>query len=205
MAGIFHGGRSLQLTINWLLLKSFFKEQKPKQCPDFLPFFFERYPNWKILGEASETELQEITKPLGLWKQRGSRLFKLAQELNKRKGRFPSERSQVEELSMMGQYITNAFELYVLNKRLPLLDVNMARVLERLFGERTLSDIRYDPYLQSLAHRFVNIDRSKELNWAILDFAALVCKTRNPACSCCVINVKCKYFTKNEKHNYRTP
>lgn len=54
-------------------------------------------------------------------------------------------------MPMMGQYITNAFELYILNilkKKSPLLDVNMARLLERFFGERKLADIRHDPYFR---------------------------------------------------------
>lgn len=146
------------------------------------------------LGEATEIELQEITKPLGLYKQRGRRLYKLAQELKKRKGRFPKDRNQVAEMPMMGQYITNAFELYILKKKSPLLDVNMARLLERFFGERKLADIRYDPYLQTLAYRVVNIEESKELNWAILDFASMICKKTKPLCFQCLLNSKCKHF-----------
>ncbi len=84
---------------------------------------------------------------------------------------------------MMGQYITNAFELYILKKQSPLLDINMARLLERFFGKRQLVDIRHDPYLQTLAYRVVNIENSKELNWAILDFAALICKRNKPLCN----------------------
>ena len=34
----------------------------------------------------------------------------------------------------------------------------MARVLERYFGPRNLADIRYDPYLQELAHKVVDAD-----------------------------------------------
>ncbi|MFM7022382.1 MAG: hypothetical protein ACKOXB_05350 [Flavobacteriales bacterium] len=76
----------------------------------------------------------------------------------------------------MGQYISNAVELVVYNKPSPLIDVNMARVLERFFGPRKMADIRYDPYLQELAYKVVNHKNAKEVNWAILDFAALVCR-----------------------------
>jgi A/G-specific adenine glycosylase len=125
--------------------------------------------------------------------QRGSRLFKLAQELKRRKGRFPKERNLVEEIPMMGQYITNAYELYVLKKESPLLDVNMARVIERLFGKRDMADIRYDKHLQELAFKIVKHEKAKELNWAILDFAALVCKVK-PNCVHCSLKMECRYF-----------
>ncbi|MBC8487567.1 MAG: hypothetical protein H8D45_16170 [Bacteroidetes bacterium] len=161
----------------------------------FFPKFIRKYPSWKQLGNATEEELQESLRPIGLYKQRGSRLFKLAQELKKRKGRFPKERSEVEELPMMGQYITNAYELFILKKSSPLLDVNMARVIERYFGQRKLSDIRYDPYLQDLAHKLVTSINSYEINWAIIDFAASICKARDPKCPMCSLNKNCKFIT----------
>jgi len=138
--------------------------------------------------------LKEFIRPLGLYNQRGTRLYRLAQDLKKRNSRFPKERGQVEEIPMMGQYITNAYELYILCKKVPLLDVNMARLLERFFGERTLSDIRDDPYLQTLAYRVVNVKSSKELNWAILDYASIICKKQNPICTNCSLNSRCQYF-----------
>lgn len=177
-----------------IISEVFLQRTKAETVSKFLPKFLKKHPSWKQLGEATEIELQDITRPLGLYKQRGSRLFKLAQEINKRKGRFPKERNHVAEIPMIGQYITNAVELYILKKKSPLLDVNMARLLERFFGKRKLSDIRYDPYLQTLAYRVVNVENSKELNWAILDYASLICKKKKPHCFQCPLNSKCKHF-----------
>ena len=159
----------------------------------FFPHFIKKYPSWKKLGEASELELQEILKPIGLYKQRSSRMYKLAQEMRKRNGRFPDTRADVEELPMMGQYITNAYELFILKKSSPLLDVNMARVLERYFGPRKMADIRHDPYLQSLSGKVVKHNKIKHINWAILDFGALVCQKRNPHCEQCPLLNSCFY------------
>jgi A/G-specific adenine glycosylase len=90
--------------------------------------------------------------------------------------------------------MANSVELIIFNQPAPLLDVNMARVLERFFGERKLADIRYDPGLQDLARKVVSVARSKELNWAILDYATLVCKARRPACEICQLSSKCTYY-----------
>jgi len=166
---------------------------------NFFPKFVKKYPSWKKLGEASEIELQEVLEPIGLYIQRGSRLYKLAQEMKKKKGRFPEKKDRVEELPMMGKYITNAYELFILNKPSPLLDVNMARVLERFFGERKLADIRHDPYLQKLAQKIVSHDNSKEINWGILDFASLVCKAKTPLCEKCMLSKHCTYFKEISK------
>ena len=160
----------------------------------FFPKFIKKYPSWKQLGEASEEELQEALKPIGLYNQRGTRLYKLAQEMKKRRGKFPVKRDRVEEMPMIGQYIANAYELFILKKTSPLLDVNMARVLERFFGERKLADIRYDPYLQKLSRKVVDHSDCKDINWAILDFASKVCTKRNPDCENCILNSKCQLF-----------
>lgn len=174
-----------------IISEIFLQRTKAETVSKFLLLFLNKYPSWERLGEATEEELVEILEPIGLSNQRGKRLYKLAQELKKRQYQFPIERNQVADLPMMGQYITNAFELYILKKKSPLLDVNMARLLERFFGERKMADIRHDPYLQTLAYRVVNVEKSKELNWAILDFASLVCKKQNPECRNCPLFSSC--------------
>jgi len=168
---------------------------KAETVNKYLPIFLKKYPSWNQLGNATEMELIETLKPLGLSNQRGKRLHKLSQELKKRNGVFPKEKSLVEEMPMMGQYITNAFELFVLKRPSPLLDVNMARVLERFFGPRKLADIRYDPYLQELSKRVTTHDEIVPINWAILDFAALICKAHRPICEKCLIFKNCKYYS----------
>src|SRR5690606_3640439 len=140
------------------------------------------------------TTLARFLKPLGLHNQRAKRLSNLAKEMTKRTGQFPAERQELDTIPFIGQYIGNAIELLIHNKPLPLLDVNMARVLERYFGRRKMADIRYDPYLQRLALDIVNHSRSKEVNWAILDFAALTCTSQRPKCQICILNSKCTYY-----------
>lgn len=167
---------------------------KAETVAKYFPTFIKKYPSWAQLGNATEDDIIEIFKPLGLSTQRGTRLYKLAQELRKRKGVFPKDRSVVEEMPMMGQYITNAYELFILNKPAPLLDVNMARILERFFGTRKKADIRFDPYLQELSKRIITHKEITSTNWAILDFAALVCKAKEPICKKCLIFKKCEYY-----------
>jgi A/G-specific adenine glycosylase len=179
-----------------IIAEIFLQRTKAETVNAFLPSFYKKYSSWVQLAKAPENELKEVIKPLGLYNQRGARLFRLAQRLAELKGHFPSDRALLEEMPMMGQYLVNAFELYILNRPSPLLDVNMARLLERYFGSRKLSDIRFDPYLQDLAIKVVNHPSSKEINWAILDFSALVCKSSKPNCQSCILSLKCQ-FRKN--------
>jgi A/G-specific adenine glycosylase len=158
-----------------------------------------KYPNWKRLGTATIEDLEIDLKPFGLYKQRAKRVFQMAGEMKKRKGRLPKNYEEIKSIPMFGQYITNAVMLLVYDKPYPLLDVNMSRVLERFFGPRDTSDIRYDPYLQDLAYKIIDVQKPRVINWAILDFAAAICKARHPACEECPLSWNCKFYGKNRK------
>ncbi len=179
-----------ELIISEILLQ----RTKAGKVAEFFPSFLQTFPNWKSLMDATLEEIVNSLKPIGLQNQKGKRLFDLAQNLKSRKGVFPKETNLVKEMPMMGQYITNAYELFILKKPAPLLDVNMARLLERIFGERKLADIRYDSYLQELCKKVTDHEQSKEINWAILDYASLVCTINKPRCKDCVFREECVWF-----------
>ncbi|WP_050009458.1 hypothetical protein [Flavobacterium sp. B17] len=183
---------SYEIVISETLLQ----RTKAETIEKFYIKFLQKFPNWDTIVQADIQTIEEFLKPIGLYRQRSKRFKDLAAEMTKRKGKFPIEKVELQEIPFLGQYIINSILLQIHNIPSPLLDVNMARVLERYFGERKLSDIRYDPYLQELAYRVVNHSASKEINWAILDFAAEICKARKPLCENCFLSATCKYYKK---------
>lgn len=153
--------------------------------------FFRKFPSWHSLSMASVKELEGVLRPLGLWRRRANALVRLAVAISERHGRLPRVRADIEHLPGVGQYIANAIQLVGWRVRAPLLDVNMARVLERYFGPRQLADIRHDPYLQKLAWGVTDWDEALAVNWAILDLGALICRPRRPCCCKCPLHRGC--------------
>lgn len=176
-----------------IVTEALLQRTRAETVASFLPAFFSRFPSWEALAEASVDDIGEAIRPVGLWRQRAPRLKALAEEMMRRGGIVPRSREDLEALPIVGQYIANAILLMSHGEPQPLLDVNMARVLERYFGPRKLADIRYDPYLQGLARAVVNAPDSQYVNWAILDFAALVCKARTPRCQVCPLASGCQF------------
>ena len=170
---------------------------KAETVAAFFPGFIRKYPSWKKLSLATKRELGVSLQPLGLWKRRSSSLFRLAREMARRRGRFPRIREEIESLPNVGQYIANAIQLFCHGEPRPLLDSNMARVLERFFGPRKLADIRYDPYLQALAKACVECDDPASMNWGILDFAALVCRQGMLRHDTCPLSSSCRFVMSN--------
>jgi A/G-specific adenine glycosylase len=166
---------------------------KAQRVGEFLNDFLKAYPSWRHLADATEGELQQLLQPLGLWRRRATSIVALAREMKRRHGRFPVSREELEALPGVGQYIANAILLFCHGEPQPLLDVNMARVLERNFGARDLVDIRYDPYLQALATKALSKTDPSNLNWAILDLAGLVCLSSEPLCRKCPLSSSCLF------------
>lgn len=178
----------------YIIAEILLQRTKAETIANFYSKFITEFPSWKALVEADIRCIENYLKPIGLYNQRSTKLKKLALEMVRRHGRLPKNRKDLESIPFMGQYIANAVELVIFNQPSPLVDVNMARVLERFFGERKLADIRYDPYLQALSYKVVEHEKAKKINWGILDFAALLCQARKPKCSICPVRSRCLFF-----------
>lgn len=181
----------------YVIAEVLLQRTKAETVAKFYPNFIRDFPNWKSLANAEIQTLEDYLNPVGLYRQRSKRLMSLAKEMVKRNGKLPRDRKELESIPFMGQYIANAVELVVFGKPSPLVDVNMARVLERFFGERKMADIRYDPYLQKLAYAIVGHEQAKQVNWAVLDFAANICRPR-PFCEICLISNQCLFLSNIE-------
>jgi A/G-specific adenine glycosylase len=184
-----------------IIVEVLLKRTQADTVAKFFPSFLQRFPSWKKLAQATEDELIEILKPIGLHRQRAASLKPLASEMARRKGVYPRTREEIEALPGVGQYVANAIELFVHGRPRPLVDTNMTRVLERFFEPRKLVDIRYDPYLQSLSQLVVSGENPVAINWALLDHAALICKQQLPKCNTCPLLERCRYGRQRGTHS----
>lgn len=163
------------------------------------PQFFGRYRNWAELAEAPISELEEQLRPIGLWRRRAVSIKGLSSFAAERDGCFPHDPQELAKVQGVGQYVLNAILLFQYGKRRPLIDVNMARVLERFIRPRELADIRHDPWLQAASFWLIR-QQQVETNWAVLDFAAAVCTSRSPSCNSCIVRRECSWATRYDGH-----
>lgn len=173
---------------------------KAETVAKYYDSFFKKFPNWDKLVLATDKELEKIFKPLGLHTQRVGRIRKIIEEYKQKNGVLPQNKDELQESSFASLYISNAYELFVLKNKAALLDVNMSRVLSRFFYPKEFKDVRNDKLIQELAHNVINVKACKELNWAILDFAAIVCKAQKPKCFECKLSSKCCFFELTNKN-----
>jgi A/G-specific adenine glycosylase len=184
------GVSGYELILSEILLQ----KTKASTVANYYSTFFNKYPDWEHLIEAATEDLETILKPLGLYKHRAIRILKIINEYKEKNGNLPKNVNELQDSNFSSLYISHAYEIFILKSRAALLDVNMNRVLSRYFDPRELKDVRNDKPMQELAQQVVNIASCKELNWAILDYAAMICTSRKPKCPECKLNARCKQY-----------
>ncbi len=156
-------------------------------------WFIERYPSWSTLAQAPLEGLENALRPLGLWRQKALALQHLAQSIEEHGGAIPRTRAELERLRGIGPYTASAILAIVYGRAEPLIDVNMARLLGRFLGALERAEAWPKRSLHAPALRLVSSKRSLEVNWAVIDFGALVCRARRPRCPECPLRTRCQY------------
>ena len=177
-----------------LVVEILLQQTQADRIAAFVPEFLADFPALGALAEAGESMLAARLATLGLQNRRARRLVALAGVLLGRGGRVPNSKPELESLPGVGPYVAAAYMSTVLREPEPMVDVNMARLIERLYGPRTLADIRYDPHINGIARRLIRlVDRPREFNWAVLDLGGAHCKARSPSCLGCPLLPVCPF------------
>jgi A/G-specific adenine glycosylase len=157
--------------------------------------FMRRFPSPQALLSAPGDEVKAVIRPLGIEHQRAKHFIELARVLVQRfGGRVPCDRRSLNELPSVGDYIASEVLLRACGKPEPLLDRNMIRILERVFGIRSARKRPHtDPAMWSFARMLVPRDpeEAEKFGFGVLDLARKVCTAENPKCEVCPLRSLC--------------
>lgn len=159
------------------------------QAVQVLPVYqraIERFPTPAALADASDSELLEAFGALGLH-HRIARIRALAQQLVIRhEGRVPCDYESLESLPGVGPYIANAALCFGCGIDAALVDPNIIRIFEHVFGVRSEKQRpRTDPALWAFAASLIPKGKCREYNAALLDFEHHVVSTGHRRSSDC--------------------
>jgi len=184
-----------------LIAEIMLQRTKADQVVPVYKLFLARFPNIRVLAQASYEEIEYFFAMLGLrWRAR--KIKELAEMLDKRfNGQIPCSREVLLSLPGIGEYIADAVLCFACGVNVAVVDANVCRVISRVFGIKPRGEARRDPVFRHIAQRLLPPEKVKEFNWAIIDFAALVCTPRNPKCAECPLRPYCSYNKKLSKRN----
>jgi A/G-specific adenine glycosylase len=157
--------------------------------------FIQRYPDVVALSRAQLPTLTKMLYPLGL-NYRARILKEMAKAVVKNHGgAFPTDKKGLLSLPGVGEYTASAILCFAYGEQVPIIDANVVRVYARFLG-LGLRLPRSSPNKEILraAAKALPKGRAREFNYAILDFASVVCSHYNPKHANCPVVAKCMYF-----------
>lgn len=183
------GNALYRVLVAEILLK---KTAAPSVVPVYVEFL-RRYATSAALARAQKSELVRLLQPVGLSKQRADHLKRLGRALVEAR----AEPMTSEELSLLpgiGRYSAALAAAVCFGEPRVGVDTNIARVLSRLFGiTGSKSENRKSPEFWDRASALALAagHSTAELNWALLDLGASLCRPRNPLCTECPLQQCC--------------
>jgi A/G-specific adenine glycosylase len=147
--------------------------------------FCQRYPKIEDFAEATEREIEELMRPLGL-RKRAALLDSLGDELY-RLGDIPTNREELENLPGVGPYTAGAWLCFHKGDNTSIVDSNVVRWLCRMIGHDYDRNTRRKSWFLELADRITPEDRTRQFNYAVLDFTRKICTPTGPSCTECPI------------------
>ncbi|UEG53568.1 A/G-specific adenine glycosylase [Mucilaginibacter daejeonensis] len=166
-----------------------------------LPYFnrfLAQYPTVTHFANATEDEVLKLWQGLGYY-SRGRNMLKTAQLVQEKyDGVFPTRYDDLIELKGIGEYTAAAIASFSANEAKAVLDGNVFRVLARYFGiAEPINSPKGKKLFQQLANEVLDHQEPGLHNQAMMEFGAMLCKPRNPACGICPVRLGCEAFKTN--------
>lgn len=155
--------------------------------------FLEEFPDLASLLQAEPIRVEECLRSLGL-RWRTDLLMEMVREVGERYGgEIPLSREDLMALPGVGDYITSALLTFSDTSAEPIMDTNTVRVIGRVFGLKLNDCARRSKQFREIMRRIVSEGNPRDISFAMIDLAALICLPRNPLCGNCPLNLFCIY------------
>ncbi len=155
--------------------------------------FLQRFPTLQDLASASIDEVIHLWAGLGYY-SRARHLHAAARVVvEKYHGVFPAKLEDLMTLPGIGRSTAGAISSIAFDRKAPILDGNVRRVLIRLHALSSPPRSREtEKLLWQRAEELTPVDRPHDYAQAIMDLGATVCTPRRPLCESCPLADLCR-------------
>ena len=155
--------------------------------------FLSSFPSVESLAAAPTSDVIRLWAGLG-YNRRAVNLQRTAQAVVKRGG-WPTDPEGLGRLPGIGPYTAGAVACFAFEQDVAFVDTNMRRVVHRLkFGPDLPSPVATEREVLAVAERLVPVGNGWEWNQALIEFGALHCTARKPACVVCPLQQSCRAY-----------
>ncbi|HEY7408626.1 MAG TPA: hypothetical protein VH638_10195 [Gemmatimonadaceae bacterium] len=156
--------------------------------------FLREFPTLGSVARARPARVMEAWEGLGYY-ARARNLHALARTVEDGEGALPSDPAELRRLPGIGAYTAGAVASFAYERRAPLVDTNVARVLRRVFAPRLdPRTARGQRMLWAIAEAV--LPRTGRAAWvhnqAVMELGALICTARVARCDVCPVRSVCR-------------
>lgn len=181
------------------------QQTQVSRVAEYYPRFLARFPTVHHLARARTKSVREAWEGLGYY-ARARNLHALAKTVTgigvaelgvAERGVLPDDPAELIKLPGVGRYTAGAVASFAYEKPVAAVDVNVARVIGRVFlGEGGTGKGEGLKAKWEIARTLVPRDgkRAWRFNQAIMELGALVCTARAPKCPECPVNKSCRTY-----------
>ncbi len=145
-----------------------------------------RLPTPEALCSAGVAPVREVFKRIGLPSRAERLVATVCKVLRERGGVLPCDYRELVRLPGVGDYIARVVLSRVCGEHVAFVDSNVLRVISRFLGVRLgLAEVA------ELLEKSVPKGELLNVNVALLDLGALVCKPRKTLCPLCPLSLRC--------------
>ena len=148
--------------------------------------FLRRFPTVQKLAAARQTSVLAAWSGLGYYRR--ARMLHSAARMIAREhgGKFPGTAAALRDLPGIGRYTAAAIASIAFGEPVAVVDGNVERVLERLFGQKLSTE-----KIWHTAGDLLDRERPGDFNQAMMELGATVCTPRAPSCLTCPVVALC--------------
>jgi A/G-specific adenine glycosylase len=154
--------------------------------------FLEIFPDIHTLAGASEEEVLKVWQGLGYY-SRARNMHQAAKRIvSEQNGVFPATYEELIELKGIGEYTASAVASIAFGLTHAVIDGNVLRFISRLRGiHEPVNTIKGKEIIKQIMQSEIDETMPGTFNQAVMEFGALVCKPRKPACNVCMFQTIC--------------
>lgn len=180
------------------------------QAKTMLPYyqrFLSAWPTVQALAAASKEDVLAAFAGLGYYRRAGY-LHETANRIVRVHGsRVPADPDTLLSLPGIGRYTANAIASIAFGKRVAAVDGNVVRVLARLlrkpFRRSNQQDLNAVRTIAEDAFALLgDTVHAGDINEALMDLSATICKPTSPLCSTCPVRAHCLAFAHGDQEKY---
>lgn len=152
------------------------------------PYLFEKYPDAKTLSEASQVDVIDIIKTIGMYKTKSKNIIALATKLcESNNGEVPSSYDELVSLPGVGRKTANVVLSVGFGEQRIAVDTHVYRVSNRIGLVAEDNVLKTEMELMKVLPK----ERWSEAHHSLIFHGRNCCNARNPKCGECVIENLC--------------